>query len=81
MNIKSILTQLGLDDGSGNISSMRIVVALVVLAILIPKVIFACKTGTEITFSQQDLYAIGTVLGAKLAQNFQESSTPKPPTP
>ena len=39
-----LLSTIGLSDGQGNISSMRLIVLLVVLAILGPDVYIAFKT-------------------------------------
>ena len=69
---------LGIGDGEGNTSLMRVIVLLVVLAVLVPKVYCGIKTGTPITFTTTDFEVLGGALGAKLFQNSQESKPQSP---
>jgi hypothetical protein len=77
----NILSTLGLSDGQGNISSMRLVLFLIVLAILAPDVYIAFKTATPLNVPSQQLEVLATVLSAKLMQNHQENqgANPEPP--
>lgn len=75
--MKNIIQIIGLGDGDGNTSSMRVINLMVVLAILIPKVVIGIKIGTPVAFTQDDMAMIGIVLGAKLVQNHQETSSEK----
>lgn len=74
-------TLLGmLKDDTGQLSSMRVVLLLVALAVIVPHVILAVQTKTVPQWSGTDLELLGLSLGAKLLQNGQEA-TPTPPTP
>lgn len=66
-------------DDTGAVSSMRVVFVLVVLAVLVPAVIAAVKTGTPLSLSSNEMLLLGGALGGKLIQNGQEA--PTPPTP
>lgn len=67
-----------LQDGEGNVSTMRIVVFLIILSVIVPKVVLSIKTGTPITWSADDMTMIGIALGGKLVQNKQENSGTPP---
>lgn len=73
MNMKNILTSLGLGDGSGDVSSGRIAFILIVIAVIIPKVVIAIKTMTPPQWNEQDLMILGAAFGGKLVQNHQEN--------
>lgn len=77
MNLTNILSSIGLGDGQGNTSITRVVVALIVLAVLLPKIILAIKAGTEPTWTPGDMEMLGIAFGAKLVQNTQENAQPK----
>jgi hypothetical protein len=81
--MKDILQNLlGVGDGAGNTSFMRVGCLLVLMAVLIPKVVGAVKSGVPFEFTSGDLEVLGLVFGAKLVQNYQESKTPAtPPQP
>jgi hypothetical protein len=82
MNLASLLDQIGLSDGQGNTSSMRIMLYTVILAILAPAIYIAFVTKTGLTLTSEQLELIGMALGAKCVQNQQEKDvTPNnPPT-
>lgn len=69
-----------IQDGEGNTSSMRVITFIIVLAIIVPKVWLAIKTGTSPVWSSDDMYMLGIILGGKLVQNAQENKS-APPTP
>lgn len=73
MNLTTLLSSLGLGDGLGNTSSMRVITILVVLAVLVPRVVLAIQTRVIEPWSQQDLALLSIALGAKLVQNGQEA--------
>ena len=82
MNLTNILAALGLSDGQGNTSSTRVVVALITLAVLLPKIILAIKSGTSPEWTASDMEMLGIAFGAKLVQNQQENQTTvQPPKP
>lgn len=68
-----------LKDDTGAVSSMRVILLLVALAVLVPHVVLAIKTSTTPQFSASDLELLGLALGAKLLQNGQEASPAPPP--
>ncbi len=71
--IKSMLS-----DSDGNTSSTRVVFLLVSLAVLVPAVYSALKTGTPLALSATDLQLLGGAGAVKLFQNSQENTpTPK----
>lgn len=80
MNIKNILTSLGLDDGQGNISSSRIFMVIIALAVVVPKVVQACKTGVPPTWTADDFAMLGIGGGVKLANSSMENQN-QTPTP
>lgn len=83
MNLTTLLGHIGLGDGEGNTSLMRVVVLLMILAVLVPAVYIAVYTRSPLTLTNQDLELIGLALGAKCVQNAQEAQqkpTDKPPT-
>lgn len=61
-------------DGAGQISSLRVLSAVVVGAVVVTKFYNAWLTRSAVVWDAQDLGLIGSVLGAKLVQNFQEQS-------
>jgi len=75
------LNDLGLGDGLGNTSSMRVVFLLTFLAILIPKVVTAIKTGVAPQFTPSEMEVMGIAFGAKLIQNVQENKPTDPAKP
>lgn len=82
MNALSQLVQsIGLGDGTGQVSSMRIMVMLVLLTVLVPKVVIAIQTSTTPEWSESDMAILGIAFGAKLWQNNQENAGTTPPTP
>ena len=81
MNITNLLSQIGLGDGQGNTSSMRVMLYIIVLAVLIPAVVAALKTGTPVTLTPQQLILIGTAFGGKCVQNTQENQATLPSAP
>ena len=78
MNLTSILAALGMGDGQGSTSSTRVVMALIVLAVLAPKIILAIKTGVSPEWTASDMEMLGIAFGAKLVQNQQENQTTVP---
>jgi hypothetical protein len=81
MNLKdTIHNLLGVGDGEGNTSLMRIILLLIALTVLVPKVVLALKNGTPVDFSTGDLEVLAIALGAKLVQNVQEAN-PQPKKP
>ena len=76
-----LLSALGLGDGEGNTSSMRVVFVLVVLAVLAPKIILAIKTSTDPEWSIEDMEMLGIAFGVKLVQNQQEKTETKETKP
>lgn len=75
----NLLNSLGLGDGQGNVSSMRLVMLIVVIAILVPAVYAAIAAKTPLELSASNLEVLGIVLGAKCVQNQQEKDTPPQP--
>ena len=70
-----LLSTIGLSDGDGNTSSMRVFVMLVVLAVLLPKIVLAINTSTIPEWTTADMEMLGIALGVKLVQNHQETKT------
>lgn len=68
-----------LGDGQGNISTTRVIVLLVVLAVLVPQAIFAIKSGTPLQLTSGDLELLTGAGVFKLFQNSQETQPPKTP--
>jgi hypothetical protein len=79
--MNNIMAKIGLSDGQGNTSSTRIVMYVVTLAIIVPACWAACKTGTPLALTDQNLELLGMVLGTKLFQNHQENQTSAPVAP
>lgn len=77
--LTTLAAGIGLGDGAGNISSMRVINLLVVLSVLVPHVVLTLKSGVITPWSEQDLMLLGIALGAKLVQNHQETKTDKQP--
>ena len=73
--MNELIRFIGLDDGEGNTSSMRVIVFLVVFTILLPRAWIGFKTLTVPALSEQDMILIGMALGAKLYQNHQENGS------
>lgn len=81
MNLTNLLHAFGLGDGQGNISSMRIVFMLLVLAVIVPKVVLAIKSGVPPTWVEGDFAVLAIAFGGKTIQNVQEKPSSAPPTP
>ncbi len=78
----NILQSIGLGDGSGNTSSMRVILYIVVLSILAPAVYIAFVTKTPLALTTDQIGLISAALAAKCVQNHQENmSSPTPKTP
>lgn len=74
----NLLNSLGLGDGQGNISSSRIFMVIVALAVIIPKVWIACKTATPPTWDTSDFAMLGIGGGVKLVNSHIENQTKTP---
>lgn len=74
--MQKIIELIGLGDGSGNTSSSRVVLYLIVLAILVPKVVLAIQTKTPPTWTQDDILLIGAAFGGKLVNSAIENKAP-----
>ena len=72
--MKKILAQIGLDDGEGNISLMRVIVLLAALSVLLPHLILACKAET-LAWTPDDWKILSIAIGGKALQSFAENST------
>ena len=82
MNIlSSSLQAVGLGDGEGNVSSMRVIVLLVVLYVLVPPVMLSLQSHALVDPSPTSLGILASVLGAKLVQNQQETRGANPSAP
>lgn len=79
--IAKLVQSIGLGDGEGNTSTMRVITLLVTLAVIVPKVVISIQTSTPPDWNADDLMILGAALGGKLVQNQQEKETkPTPPT-
>lgn len=78
MNLTNMLSSIGLGDGQGNTSLMRVVVLVLVIAVLVPALVAALTAHTNLTLTADNLELIGLALGAKCVQNAQENAQPKP---
>lgn len=76
MNLSNLLAQIGLSDGQGNTSSMRVMLYIVILSVLAPAVFIAFATKTPLTITGTDLELIVAAFGAKAVQNQQEAIQP-----
>ena len=74
--MKDLITKI-LDDGNGNISSMRVIVILVIGAVIVSKFVNAYITKQPIIWNTDDWQIIGVALGSKLFQNYQEQQSTK----
>jgi len=63
-------------DGQGSISSMRLLVASIILSVLAPAVYSAFATHTALTLTPANISIIAMALGYKCVQNAQENSQP-----
>lgn len=72
--MQKLIELIGLGDGEGNTSTMRVVTLLIVLAVLVPKVVIAIQTRTPPDWNPDDLMILGAALGGKLIQNSQEKA-------
>ena len=61
-----------LGDGAGNVSSTRVIMLFVVVAIVASKFFNSYLTKQPIVWSDTDWGMIATVVGGKLIQNTQE---------
>lgn len=78
-NLTNLLASFGLGDGQGNTSITRVILMLITLAVLLPKIILAIKTGVSPEWTATDMEMLGIAFGAKLVQNQQENQTPTVP--
>lgn len=69
-----------LSDGQGNTSSLRVLMFLFALYLLAAHLILLIQTGQRAPFSNDELYLLGLLLGAKVVQNHQENQSGQPPT-
>ena len=76
MNLTQLLGHIGLGDGQGNTSIMRVLVALIVLSVLAPAVFAAFHNHANLTLTADNLEVIAGALGFKCVQNAQENSQP-----
>jgi hypothetical protein len=80
--MKNLLSGIGLDDGSGNVSHTRVVNLLVAACWLVSKFYNAHLTHTPITWDSTDLEILGVIGGISIGKTVAENSTkPNPPTP
>ena len=68
-------------DDTGALSTTRVVVLLVTLAVIVPKVVVSIRSGVPVMWGVQDMGILGVVMGAKLVQNTQENKQPPTPPP
>ena len=66
-----------MDDGSGNVSSSRVIRVLVIAGWLASKFFNAHLTKTVITWDTTDLELFGIIAASGLAQNHIENQAPK----
>jgi len=59
-------------DGNGNVSAMRVILIIVVLAVVASKFYNAYLTKVPIAWTTEDWELLTTVVGGKLIQNSQE---------
>lgn len=78
--IQKLIQSIGLGDGEGNTSSMRVIVLLIALAVIVPKVVIAIQTKTPPVWNTDDLMILSAALGGKLVQNHQEKETKSNPS-
>jgi hypothetical protein len=78
--MKNLLSSIGLDDGTGSISSTRVIVMLIALCWVASKFYNAHVTHTAITWDATDMGIIGSLGGIGVFKTVAENSTPKPPT-
>lgn len=79
MNIlKSLLINVGMGDGN-EVSSMRVMCVLLLLAAILPHLYLTYKTGVPQAWSEQDLLLVATALGGKLVQKHQEVNKKEEP--
>ncbi len=74
--MSKLLTMI--QDGEGNTSSMRVLLLLVTLAVIVPKVYIAIKTGVAPVWTGDDMAMIGVAMSGKIVQNQQENNPTKP---
>lgn len=79
--MKNILNSIGLGDGSGEVSSTRLVVVAVAVCYLISKFYNAHLTKQPITWDGTDMGIIGTLGGVGVAKTVVENTPAKPATP
>ena len=77
--LSQLLQALGAGDGNGNVSSGRIVMYLMVIAVLLPHVVLAIKSGTPITLTDTDLELLGGTGIFKLWHASQENQAATKP--
>lgn len=70
-----------LSEGDGELSTMRVMTFIIILAILIPAVVTAIRTQTGVELSTEQIALILGVLGVKTAQRAVESKTEKKESP
>lgn len=69
-----------LGDGAGNVSSMRVLILLVAVALIGSKFYNAYLTKSPIVWDSSDWQILATLIGGKLVQNTQEKEPVKPET-
>ncbi len=72
--MKELSTMFG--DGTGNYSMLRVIMFVVIVALIATKFYNAHLTGEPVTWTNQDLGILGTLIGGKVLQNVQENDTP-----
>lgn len=75
MNLATILSQIGLHDGEGNVSSTRVIFMMIALSVIVPHVWVFFKTGAIVPFTNDELGLLGIMSGTKLVQNAQENKS------
>jgi len=82
MNIKNLLTSLGMGDGADSISHTRVINVLVAACWLFSKFYNAHLTHTPITWDSSDLEILGVIggisIGKSVVENNQQPTKPNP---
>lgn len=67
-----------ISDGTGEPSTMRVAVFIIILAVLVPAAWHAISTGSGLALSAEDITLVLGALGAKVLQKQVENKDAKP---